>query len=825
MTYRILALLFISFASLAQPITNPDAAEILHDIQKLKVLGSALYVAAHPDDENTRLIAWLANEKKVETAYLAMTRGDGGQNLIGPEIREKLGIIRTQELLEARRIDGGRQYFTRANDFGYSKSPEETLEVWNEDKILSDVVWVIRKFRPDIIITRFPADGGGGHGHHTASAQLAHKAFKLASDPNAYPEQLKYVKVWQPKRLYLNTGRWWNPDISADEPGVLSVNVGKYSSLLGTSYTEMAARSRSMHKSQGFGATGTRGNELEYLEHRLGDQAREDIFEDIDIGWSSVGAPEIEDRINNIIKTYNPLEPSESVNSLLRLRNEISLISNEHWKEFKINDLDKIIQDVLGLYFEATVDRPYLVPGEKYEVNLELVNRSDKFIIVDNIQWPSGAVSDSLFTITPNESTIAPKSLTLSENTDFTAPYWLKNRPEKGYYVVNDLQKIGKPENDPELEVSVVINFGGNQLKYNIPLHYKWNDPVKGEQRRAVAIVPPVALNFAEEIYLFPSEEGKEIRVKAKNLSSTFNGEVKLNLPQGWQVTPASINVTFIKPQQEQELIFTVYPPKAQTSVVAELVATSNGEKYNSEVDEIAYDHIPIQTLVTKADAEFVNLDVKIAGNRVGYIEGAGDAIPATLRELGYEVDILVEEQLSPDNLDKYNAIILGIRTLNTVERIDFMMPELLEYVKRGGVLITQYNTSFRLKTQRFAPYPLQLSRDRVTVEEAPITVLAPRHPALNYPNKINAIDFDKWVQERGLYFPNQWDEKYIPLFAVQDPGEETTMGSLLIAPYGEGHYVYSGISWFRQLPAGVPGAIRIFANLISLGSSDKRGN
>lgn len=826
MANRIAGLLvFISFFGFSQPIQNPDAAEILHDIQKLKVLGSVLYVAAHPDDENTRLIAWLANEKMVETAYLSMTRGDGGQNLIGPEIRERLGIIRTQELLAARRIDGGKQFFTRANDFGYSKSPEETLQVWDEEKILSDVVWVIRNFRPDIIITRFPANGGGGHGHHTSSAILVHKAFELAADPKAYPDQLKYVQVWQPKRLYLNTGRWWNPDISADEPGVLTVDVGKYNKLLGTSYTEMAARSRSMHKSQGFGATGTRGEQMEYLEHRLGDQAQEDMFEGIDMGWGSIGASDIEERINSIIKNYNPLYPSASLNSLIRLRSEIKgAVKNEHWKNIKINDINQIIKDVLGLYLEATTENPYLVPGENYKIKLELTNRSDIDLSVNKIHWSSFVTADSGFILNKNMTLEQEQELQLPEGENFSVPYWLKNKPAKGHYVVNDQQLIGAPENASDLKVSVSLTIQGENFNFNVPLHYKWNDPVGGELRRPVAIVPPVSLTFAEEIYLFPTDKEKTVRVRVKNFSSSFSGEVSLNVPSEWKVEPTSVKVDFSKPQQEDELTFKVIPPKNSKSDVAEVIATLKGKSYGFEVDEISYDHIPTQTLVTKADAEFIKLDVKIAGNKIGYIEGAGDAIPATLRELGYEVDMLTENMLKPDILEYYDAVILGVRALNTVERIDFMMPHLFDYVKNGGVLITQYNTSHRLNTQNFAPYPLKLSRDRVTVEEAPITILDRSHIALNYPNKITSTDFDNWVQERGLYFPNQWDEKYIPLFATQDPGEEETRGSLLVAPYGKGYYIYTGISWFRQLPAGVPGAIRIFANLLSLGNTNEQG-
>jgi LmbE family N-acetylglucosaminyl deacetylase len=813
--YLVLYLL-ISTCLLAQPQDQPDAAEILHKLQKLKVLGSVLYVAAHPDDENTRLIAWLANEKKVQTAYLSLTRGDGGQNLLGPEIREQLGIIRTQELLSARRIDKGKQFFTRANDFGYSKSAEETFKVWDQEKILSDVVWVIRKFRPDVIITRFPATGEGGHGHHTASAILAQKAFDLAGNKKAYPEQLQFVEPWQPVRLMLNTGRWWNPDMTGEEPGVITIDVGAFNPLLGISYTEMSALSRSQHKSQGFGSTGSRGTSPEYLEPKKGKQANKDLFDGIDIGWSRVNSSGIEDMIDKIIKAYNPLKPEASIKSLIELRKEVQQVENHHWKEIKTNEIDEIIKASLGLYIEAVASDPYLVPSEDVNLTLELTNRSSQPVEVISISWPQSSVEDSLFALQKSEDTILRHSFKLDPESSLSTPYWLIEKPAPGYYQVNDQQLIGKAENDPVLEVNVEVSIMGTPLSFAIPVEYKWNDPVKGEVHRPLAIVPPVALSFQEEIYLFPNRQPKKVLVKVKNFSTSFKGNITLDLPKGWKKEPEDVAVEMNSRYDEQEIAFMIYPPEGETQAIVKALANSGEDVLDKEVDEIIYDHIPVQTLVTTAAAEFIKLQVQINGDRIGYIEGAGDAIPSTLKELGYQVDVLNEEMIRT-GLDVYDAIVVGIRALNTNERIGYMMDDLLSYVHEGGTLVIQYNTSFRLKTENFAPYPLQLSRDRVTVEETPVKILAPEHPSMNHPNKISGKDFEKWVQERGLYFPDQWNKKYVPVLEMSDPGEKETQGSLLIAPYGKGYYVYSGISWFRQLPAGVPGAIRIFVNLLSL--------
>lgn len=812
-------LLFFSLHIFAQPKKQPDGAEILHKIQKLQVLGSVLYVAAHPDDENTRLIAWLANDKKVRTGYLSMTRGDGGQNLIGPEIREKLGIIRTQELLAARRIDKGEQFFTRANDFGYSKSPEETFDVWGEEKILSDVVWVIRKFKPDVIVTRFPVTGQGGHGHHTASAILAHKAFELAADPKAFPDQLEYVEPWQPKRVYLNTGRWWNPNISAEEEGVIEINVGEYNPLIGTSYSEMASLSRSQHKSQGFGSTGSRGELNEYLEYRKGEPVTK-FMEDVDLSWQRVGAQRIGDKIDRIIADYDPANPAGSALALLDVRNDIKKIRDEYWRDLKLSELEGIIKDVLGIYLEAVTGNPYLVPGESVQISLEMVNRSSVDVSVNEIRWPIVDADNNIKYLPQNEVKEASVTITLPVDQPISTPYWLRQPALKGSYQVNDRQLIGKPENDPALSVELDLSIGGEKISYTIPVEYKTNDPVKGELRRPIAIVPPVSMTMGEEIYLFPEQQTKQITVKLKNYGSDYQGRVMLQLPKTWKVSPSYVDVLMTRQLEEQDVYFEVTPPSKKESAVGKIVASSSDGEISAEIDEIEYEHIPTQTLITAADAEFIKLDVKINGKNIGYIEGAGDAIPSTLKELGYEVTTLREDDLSGD-LQQYDAIILGIRALNTNDRIDFIMDDLLAYTEKGGVLVLQYNTSFRLKTENFSPYPLTLSRDRVTVEEAPVDILAPNHPVMNYPNKITQVDFENWVQERGLYFPNRWSSEFTPVLGIADPGEELTQGSLLVAPYGKGYYVYTGISWFRQLPAGVPGAIRIFANILSLGSAD----
>jgi len=817
----VLTLFVIVGSVFAQQPKQLSSSEIYQKIKKLNVLGNVLYLAAHPDDENTRFIAYCANEKLYNTGYLALTRGDGGQNLIGPEIREELGIIRTQELLAARRTDGGQQFFSRANDFGYSKTPEETLEIWDKEKILSDVVWVIRKFRPDVIVCRFPTDGGGGHGHHTASALLGIEAFEKAADKTQFPEQLKYVDVWQTKRIVVNTGRWWNPNISADEEGVVTENIGEYNPLLGISYNELAAKSRTMHKSQGFGSTGTRGEHIEYFEHLKGEEAQKSLFENINTSWNRVaGAENILNAVGNLIEEFEIKHPYLSINNLILLRKELLQLKDDFWRQQKLKEVDELIQQCAGVYLEAKADNYYATAGDSIKVDFELINRSKegfklKSIKSEILEWDQSFNQQ----LEQNKKVTLKHQFQLPGTVEISQPYWLKEQGTLGTYAVNNQQIIGKPENDAAINYQVVIDYNGVELTYNMPLIYKWNDPVNGESYRPFVVVPPVFVNFDEETQLFSNLEDREVNLTVKSSIDNIDAQLTLKAPAGWELPKNTFTVQLPKKGDEQKITLQLKPTVQAQLGSLEASLLVNNQLYNKSLKTITYDHIPTQVYMPKAKAQLVYINIKKKGNKVGYLVGAGDKIPEALTNVGYTVEEIKEEDLTIENLTKYDAIVLGIRALNVNDRIGFMMPKLLKYCEEGGTVLIQYNTAHRLKTKEFAPHPITLSRDRVTEEDAEVTFLKPEHPVLNSPNKITQKDFEGWVQERGLYFPNQWDEKYDAILSWHDKGEEAKEGSLLVTKYGKGYFVYTGISFFRETPAGVPGAYRLLVNLISLGN------
>ena len=826
---RILYLLFLlPVLSFSQAQHQPDAAHIKLKLRKLNVLGSVLYVAAHPDDENTEIINQMANGRLVETAYLSMTRGDGGQNLIGAEIRDLLGLIRTQELLSARKIDGGNQFFTRANDFGFSKSAEETFRLWNKQEILSDVVKVYRQFQPDVIITRFPPDGRGGHGHHTGSAILAQEAFDAAAQPEMFPDQVKEFGTWQVKRLYTNTGRWWNTGINDDTPGIVTVNVGGYSPLLGESYSEIAAISRSQHKSQGFGSPGLRGDQSEFLEYIKGEKAEKDIFEGINTSWSRVKNTEmIQMLVDKAIKQFDEENPSSSIAVLLQIRKEILTLEPGLWQKRKLLETEQLIQDCLGLFIEATSDNYWVPPSQHVTTTFELVNRSAIEVIVEKIQCKDLNFDSTLSISLKNNVPLFFKTThEIQSSKSYSDPYWLKESHSVGLFTVRDPKLIGKPENDPAITFTFQIDIGGYHLILSQPLHYKWTDPVKGEQSRPFEVVPPIFINLVDNVLVFSDERSREVRIKIKSSSEdSLAGNLKLNLPSGWRSDPISIPFILKAKGEESTKSFTVYPAKAEINSTLRAFAEIEGKVYDQALHTITYDHIPTQTLLPKAEATVVRINLKKEGAIIGYIKGAGDDVPTALRIMGYEVWEMKNEEVIVQNLKRVDAIVLGIRAINANERIRFMMNDLLEYVKQGGTMVVQYNTAFDLETDKFSPYPLSISRDRVTEEDAEVRLLKPDHPVLNTPNKITAKDFEGWVQERGLYYPNKWDPNFETILSMNDKGETPKDGSLLVCKYGEGYYIYTGLSFFRELPEGVAGAYKLFANLVSAGKNRKPEN
>ncbi len=828
----------------AQTPQKLSASDIQLALKKLNVLGSALYLAAHPDDENQVVIGYLSQERLMNTGYLALTRGDGGQNLIGPEIRDLLGVLRTQELIQARSVDGSYQFFTRAIDFGYSKSIEETLELWNKDKILSDVVWVIRNFRPDIIITRFPPDDRAGHGHHAASGSLAAEAFDLAGDPQSFPEQLKYVEPWQPKRLLLNDTEWFTEKIveeSKTNDSLLAIDLGIYQPLLGKSVTEIAAESRSKHQSQGFGATGSRGSDIEYFRHVKGEMAQEDLFEGVNTSWSRIkGGAKPGKLLQTAYEHFDPENPSAIVPTLMQASEALSELQDGYWKEVKRKELNQVIKACMGLYLETRVGTNLLTrrrggggsnpgiaeyaaaPGDTLQLNIEAINRSSIPAVLQSVIFTNiNRDTVTRLTLENNTDTIFSMQAVLPKDMDYSGPYWLKE-PNDGFtFQVDHPWLIGRDETPASVEARYAMQIDGKAIEFSSPVIYKRNDPKEGEVYRPFVVTPPVYMNLPEKVMVFASNAPKSLTVLVRAGKSNIKGELRLQLPEGWRSEPASFPFAIAVKGGETDFTFQVYPPVEQSTGNVTAVATLQGQTYDKSIVTIEYEHIPTQTLFPPAEAHLVKLDIEKKGNLIGYIMGAGDEVPEALVEIGYEVVTLQSHDIYESYLDNLDAVIVGVRAYNTVDWLRYKNNKLLEYVERGGTLIVQYNNNYNLVNEHFMPYSLELSRDRVTDETAKVQFLQPSHPVLNAPNKITEKDFEGWVQERGLYFPNKWDEQYEAILSINDPGEEAQKGSLLVAQYGKGYYIYTGLSFFRELPAGVPGAYRLLTNLISVGKED----
>jgi LmbE family N-acetylglucosaminyl deacetylase len=823
--FAILAVAGTAHSADAPPSLPPEqmnAGEIQLVLEKLNVLGRVLYIAAHPDDENTNLMAFWANGSLYDAAYLSITRGDGGQNILGPELGERLGVIRTEELLDARRIDHAQQFFTRANDFGFSKTAEETMRIWDHDKILADVVWVVRNFRPDVIVTRFSPEDEKTHGHHTASALLAQEAFSAAADPNRFPEQLAFVKPWQATRLVWNTSPFFftNRNLPFDPTGLTVLEAGGYNPLLGKAYTEIAAASISMHKSQGVGGLPRRGARKEYFKPLKGQPMTSSLFEGIDTSWSRVPNSEsVAGEIRQITSKFNPADPAASVPDLLKLRQAMNGIHDESWIAEKKAELDKIIAACLGLHVEASTATETFTPGQTAAIKLEAINRSNVPVTLQEVRFPNTGDSNKIDAALPsNELVTKDLSYRIPDDAPYSQPYWLRKPGTLGTFAVDDQKLIGLPENPPALPVEIVLQVNGQELQYIVDTKYRTADAVAGELPRPLVIAPPVFVNVLDSVFVFPTNEPKAVSLRVTAAAGPVKGELKLDAPQGWQVSPASLPIDLKAAGAETVATFTVKPPQQNSQGALRAVASIDGYDYSLERVRISYPHIGVQTLMPPAQAKLVRADIRKKGEHIGYIPGAGDDVPDSLRQIGYSVKMLSEPEITAKNLAQFSAVVLGIRAYNTQDRISNWLPELFDYVKEGGVAIAQYNTTADLKTNQFGPYPLEISRDRVTDENASVRVLAPNNPLMNSPNKITPKDFDGWVQERGLYFPNKWDPAWTPILSCNDPKEKPLDGGLLVAKSGKGFFVYTSYSWFRQLPAGVPGAYRLFANMLSLG-------
>lgn len=825
------ALLFILTVSVsyAQKPKTPSSSEIYESIQKLNFLGSVLYVAAHPDDENTRLIAYMANQVKARTAYLSLTRGDGGQNLIGPELRELLGVIRTQELLAARRVDGGEQMFTRANDFGYSKHPDETLSIWNKEDVLSDVVLAIRKFKPDVIINRFDhRSPGTTHGHHTSSAMLSVEAFDLANDKTAYPDQLDFVSTWQPSRLFFNTSWWFYGSQEkfekADKSNMKSFDIGTYYPLKGMSNNELASLASSQHLCQGFGRLAQRGSQQEYVEFLKGEPLTEDgtLFTGIDTSWSRIeGGKAIGNILNDIEKNFNFAKPSQHIPDLVRAYKLLQKSENTHWKTVKSKELKDIIQMCAGLYLEASAKTNWATPGETVSVDLEILNRSETSITLVSFTNSGNINISKNIKLDNNTKYTFNENVKIKNNQLPTTPYWLKNKGTLGMYKVDDMALIGLPETPRVYQVDFNLLINNVPFTFSKPVIQRFSKPDKGELYRPFEIIPEASAKITEKVIILNNNNPHNITVIVKAGRDNLNGEIELCHPDDWNITPKKQTVTIPHKGEEQTFVFTATPPNQQSEGYISPIVHVGDKKFTNELIEIDYDHIPFQTVLLPSESKIVKFDIKKRGENVAYIQGAGDVVPESLQQMGYSVRILKPEEINSEILKRFDAVVVGIRAYNTIDDLQFKQPILFDFVAQGGNMIVQYNTSYRLKVEDIAPYELSLSRDRVTDENAKVTFVDPEHPVLNYPNKITQEDFEGWTQERGLYFPNSWGKEFSPILSMHDKNESPKNGSLLIAKHGKGHFIYTGLSFFREFPAGVSGAYRLFANMLSIGKDD----
>lgn len=825
---RILCLIPIILCTLvlrAQEPKKPTSSEIYQQIQSLNFLGNVLYLAAHPDDENTSLITYFSKKHHANTAYLSLTRGDGGQNLIGSEIGEKLGIIRTQELLQARQIDGGQQFFSRAKDFGYSKTPEETLDIWNKDKILADVVRVLRKFRPDIIINRFDhRTSGSTHGHHTTSALLSVEAFDLASKSESFSNQLETLKTWQPKRLYFNTSPWFYGSQeefeAADKSNFTELNVNKFYPVEGLSNNEIAALSRSQHKSQGFGNTGSRGDKIEYLELIKGDKnSNQNPFEGINTTWTRIPEGKAIGKIlNKVEKNYNFKKPWQSVPELMNALEKIEQIDDEFWREQKLAQIKQVISSCLGLFAEAKSSSAYANPGDSVDINFEFINRSPVEVKLKSIVLnQSKTISTKPISLENNADFKFSESIEISKKISYTTPYWLKSIGELGVYEVENPNLIGLPETPKPLNFTYTFEIEGKYFELTKALIYKYNDPVKGEVYEDFEILPKVSVGFQESVFTFKNGETKRITVDVKSFDNNISGRLSLDAPADWQIQPEFHQVEIEQAGDSQNFTFEVTPTQNSEVNINPNLEIS-GENFNQKVSEINYDHIGKHFLLEQSKAKFINFDIKLVDKKIAYINGAGSSVAKNLADLGFEISTFEADDINAKLLKEFDVVIMGIRAYNIHKSLAYNQSDLYEFVENGGTMIVQYNTNRGLKLDNIAPFPMKISRERVTEENAKVRFLNPSHPVLNVPNKIEQSDFENWVQERGLYFPDEWSDEFTPILSMNDTNESPKESSILVASYGKGHYVYTGLSFFRELPAGVSGAYKLLVNLIALG-------
>jgi LmbE family N-acetylglucosaminyl deacetylase len=818
-----------------QPTPLTGSPELRETLDRLNTLGSLLMLGAHPDDENTGVIAYFARGRHIRTAYLSATRGEGGQNLIGTEQGDLMGLIRTQELLEARRIDGGEQFFTRAIDFGFSKEPEEAFAKWGREILLEDIVRVVRRFRPDVLVSRFPpAPGSGGHGQHTAVGHIAAEALEAAADPNRFPEQIREgLQPWRMRRLVWNTFNF-SPAQEQEEAkrtDRLRLEIGDYDPLLGKSYVEVAGESRSLHRSQSMGANQRKGEAAVFFAHVAGTAAEKDLFDGVDTSWARVKGGEAAGRLLARARDqFDAAHPSAILPVLVEAYAALAKL-DDPWVGIKRAELLHAIELAAGLWVDAAAQRWDAAPGAELPVELEVINRSDF-----PLRWKRTEIRGLATHDEPGPAEALPYnrlmektvSVQIPAEAGYSQPYWLLEPADGGRYRVGKPELIGYPEGPAVLEATFFLETAdGVELAFPTPVVHRWVDRAYGERLRSLQIVPPVAVSFPRPSLIFADASAKTVAVRLRGNRAALEGTVTLDVPAGWRTSPASAPFQIARHGQDLTVNFELTPPQQDAGGSVAAKVRVGGQVVDRGMQQIEYDHIPIQMVYPEAVMRVERVNLKLLSKNIGYVMGAGDTVPEALGEMGAAVTLLSETDLASGDLSRFDAIVAGVRTLNTRPDMLAASERLLDYVEQGGTLVMQYNTlpfgfgrgrRERADAPTLSPYPLTPSNERVTDEDAAVSFPIPDHPLLQAPNQITAKDFEGWVQERGLYFMSEWDEHFDAVLSCHDPGEEPQRGGLLYARFGKGVYVFTGYAWFRQLPAGVPGAYRIFANLVSAG-------
>lgn len=811
-------LIFIFSALCGTIAFGQSADDIYRRLQKLEVTTNVLYVAAHPDDENTRLITWMSREMGFRTAYVSLTRGEGGQNLIGPELGPELGLIRTQELIAARKIDGGEQFFTRAADFGYSKTSEETLNKWNKKEVLDDLVSIIRMIRPDVIICRFPPDTRAGHGHHASSAILAKEAFECASDSTCFPPSAVKYGVWKPRALYWNTYRFGsNNTIKDDQP---HVEAGGFDPVAGFSNGEIAARSRSQHKSQGFGVALQRGTLTEYFSPVAGDTTHPTPFDGLPIKWSTLkDGNKILSTIQACMNRFDFRDPARTIPQLLELRHLLLDVENIPWIPSKLAEVENLIADCAGLWLSAYSYSDRVAVSDTLHIQLQAILRNHPGALIDIQPERPG---DSVQTLELKKQIVSSAALIRTAPSSITQPSWLDNPPPNG----NSVESAILPWPTPAIEIPVVLKINNQRILYRIPVEHKSTDPVKGELVNPLIVTPRFTGQLSAGLSVFPSVGERKFKLKLThhgNTPESIRLRIKEMPDSSWSVSFRDTVIQFTERGEEKEMLFSTGPHRLgdhsfDIGFNYSLTADPTAAYELLSIRELTYDHIPKITTFPKTELQCRS--VRIAGTgskRILFIKGAGDGIPPILRQLGWSVTEVSSNELDTLNLNTYDAVLTGIRAFNTDKGLASMHKKLMTYVQNGGHMVVQYNTNSNLHPGKImAPFPFTITRNRTTEEDAEIKFTDPEHPIFNKPNRITKDDFRNWVQERGLYYAGSLDSAYTDLLLMNDKGEDPIGGSLIQCEYGKGRFIYTGLAFFRQLPAGNPGALRLFVNLLS---------